>query len=572
MLLDSLFPAWRADWILHDDPDLIAVSKPAGVSTHAAEAGREDDAHSRVDRFLREGGEATPYLGIHQRLDRDTSGVLIFTRRKEANRAIAEQFEGRRIQKTYVAAVSGRRLPERGVLEHRLIPSKDGVMRVLPPGASGGQEAVTRFRVLARNGDRALVELSPKTGRTHQIRVQLKAAGAPIGGDPLYGGAPAPRLLLHAEKLTLNHPTTGNPITFHAPTPPELGHWVEGVSPEIFADVATIEARLRVAAGLRYGIARSQETTTAFRLVNGAGDGLPGVDVDLYGDHLVVSLSTDDAVRHREAVLDAVAALGPAGVYVKLRPKHASVIVDARREDFAPRAPVRGVAAPDLFVVHELGLPYRVRLGDGLSTGIFLDQRENRRRVRMTAGGARVLNLFAYTGAFTVAAITGGARSSVTVDVSAGAIAWARENLDAIGADAAHHRLVEADALGWLERVAPREGPFDVVILDPPSFATTKKSRFSADGDYRGVAALAFRVLAPGGRLLACTNHRGIPHAKFRRFLHEAARDAGRQVVQMKDLPDPEDYPPEPGHEAHLKSLLVTVGGAPVPTIPGPKP
>ncbi len=242
-----------------------------------------------------------------------------------------------------------------------------------------------------------------------------------------------------------------------------------------------------------------------------------------------------------------------------MRPKHASVIVDARREDFSPSAPVRGAAAPDEITVHELGLPYRVRLGDGLSTGVFLDQRENRRRVRDLSRGARVCNLFAYTGAFTVAAVSGGARSSVTVDVSAGAVAWARRNLDAVSADPAHHELVEADVLPWLARVGARGEPFDLILLDPPSFATTKQSRFSADGDYARLAALAFGALAPGGRLLACTNHRGIARARFRRFLHEAARDSAREVVQMKDLPDPEDFPPEPGHEPHLKSVLVTL-------------
>ena len=107
----------------------------------------------------------------------------------------------------------------------------------------------------------------------------------------------------------------------------------------------------------------------------------------------------------------------------------------------------------------------------------------------------------------------------------------------------------------------PRGEPFDLILLDPPSFATTKQSRFSASGDYVKLAALAFHALAPGGRLLACTNHRGIARSRFRRFLHEAARDSGREVVQMKDLPDPEDFPPEPGHEPHLKSVLVTVAG-----------
>jgi 23S rRNA (cytosine1962-C5)-methyltransferase len=562
--LDALFPAWQEAWILHADADLIAVDKPAFVSTHAPDAERQDDAHSRLTRYLRERGEASPYLGIHQRLDRDTSGVLVFTRRKEANRGMAEQFEGRKVQKTYVAAVSGLRGPDHGTLRHKLVASKDGAMRAMPPSAREGLSAVTQYRVLERRGERALVELTPETGRTHQLRVQLAAVGAPIGGDPMYGGAPAARLLLHATELRLRHPLSGQPLRIQSAAPPSFAAWVRGVAgaaDTLPAGAGAIEALLRQAADRRYGVAHLAGTT-AFRLANGAGDALPGVDVDVYGEHLVVALSSEEAVAAREAVLDAVFALGPAGVYLKLRPKHASVLVDTRRADVAPRTPVRGAPAPDVFTIHELGLPYLVRLGDGLSTGIFLDQRENRRRVRLAASGQRVLNLFAYTGAFTVAAVAGGARSSVTVDVSAGVCAWARQNLEAAGADAGRHTVIEADVLPWLTRVAPGGEPFDLALLDPPSFATTKQSRFSAGSDYRAVAALVLRTLAPGGRLLACTNHRGLPKVKLRRYLHEAARDAGREVVQMKDFPDPEDYPPAPGTEPHLKSVLVTLAGA----------
>lgn len=562
MPLSHLFPAWQRAWILFEDRDLIAVDKPCFVSTHAPEKGREDDAHTRLTRYLRERGEEDPYLGIHQRLDRDTSGVLVFTRRKEANRGLAAQFEGRKVKKTYIAAVSGLKGPPRGVLRHKLVPDRDGAMRALPIGARAGQEAVTRYRVLSRHGDRALVEATPETGRTHQIRVQLAAIGAPIAGDPMYGGAPAPRLYLHATELSLAHPVSGKPISLQSPPPPAFARWAEGKDEALPRDPEAIEALLRLAADRRYGVARLPGTT-AFRLANGAGDSLPGVDVDVYGDHLVVALSGDDAVAAQGAILDAAFALGPAGVYVKIRPKHASVIIDARREDFAPRGPARGAPAPDEFTVHELSRPYLVKLGDGLSTGIFLDQRENRRRVAESARGKRVLNLFAYTGAFTVAAVQGGARSSVTVDVSPGACAWARRNLDAIGADPAAHEIIEADVLPWLERAAPRGELFDLACLDPPSFATTKQSRFSAGSDYRRVAALTMRALAPGGRLLACTNHRGIPRPKLRRYLHEAARDAGREVVQMRDWPDPEDYPPAPGHEPHLKSVLVTLDRAP---------
>jgi 23S rRNA (cytosine1962-C5)-methyltransferase len=558
----ALFPAFRAERLLFEDADLVVVDKPAGVPTHAPDAGRVDDAVSRLEAFLGARDGAKPYLGIHQRLDRDTSGVLLFTRRKEANPGVAREFEGRKVKKTYVACVA--RAPGRGkegVLEHAIAKGEGGAVRVLPKGDRRGQAAVTRWKVLeaAPKGDRVLLEVVPETGRTHQIRAQLAFVGAPIVGDPLYGGAPARRLLLHATALGLAHPSTGKPVRFRAPVPAAFEEWLRGVDPKgALGDAGRVEALLREAADARYGVAMLPETT-CFRIANGGGDGLPGVAVDVYGDHLVVSLSSPEAEAAREAILDAAARLGAAGVYLKVRPKDSSRVVDTRREELAPRDAVRGTSAPEAFTVHELGLPFEVRLGDGLSTGVFLDQRENRRRVREASKGLRVLNLFAYTGPFTVAAVLGGARASSTVDVSRGVLAWARRNLDAVGADAAAHETVEADAIGWLDAAAKRGERYDLAVLDPPSFATTKSSRFSAESDYRPLAARVLRVLGPGGRLVACTNHRGIARLKLRRLLHEAAREAGREVAQMKDLPDPVDFPAEPGAECHLKSVLVTL-------------
>jgi 23S rRNA (cytosine1962-C5)-methyltransferase len=564
--LSDLWPVFRDRWILHEDADIIVLDKPAGIPTHAPDPSRTDDVVTRLTAHLRARGDERAYLGTHQRLDQGTSGVLLFTRRKEANAAIAEQFEKRRAMKTYVACLeaSPKTIGRTGevVLRHRLAPDKDGLMRALPPGARGGQEAVTRVRVLKHDKNRSLVELRPETGRTHQIRVQLAAIGAPIAGDVDYGGPPATRLLLHASELGIKHPSGGRMTTFRAPLPEVFGAWLEGrggpISKGSQGSLA-IERALREAAERRYGIATLPQTT-AFRIANGEGDGIGGVAVDVYGDYLVVSISSEEAEGAREAILDAAGRLGARGVYVKVRPKHASVIVDSRRGDLAPKTAVRGESAPESFCIHELGLPFEVRLGDGLSTGIFLDQRENRRRVRDQARGKRVLNLFAYTGAFSVAAAAGGALETATVDVSKSVLEWARRNLDAIGADAKSHALIEADALVWLKSAARGKDRYDLVILDPPSFATTKQTRFSAANDYRSVAALAMGVIAPGGRLLASTNHRGIVRAKLRRYLHEAARDAGRTVTQMKDLPDSLDFPPEPGREPAMKSVLVTLG------------
>jgi 23S rRNA (cytosine1962-C5)-methyltransferase len=167
--------------------------------------------------------------------------------------------------------------------------------------------------------------------------------------------------------------------------------------------------------------------------------------------------------------------------------------------------------------------------------------------------------LFSYTCAFTVVAALGGARRTVSIDASAAAIARGRANLAHAGVSSgAAHTFVVDDAFSWLERAARRGERFDLVVLDPPSYSTTRRGRFVAEDDYVRVAALAIGILAAGGRLLACTNHRGISRARFRRILFDAGRAAKREVAQAKDLPQPSDYPVPPGGEGYTKSAWVT--------------
>jgi 23S rRNA (cytosine1962-C5)-methyltransferase len=551
-------------WIVRRDADFVVVDKPAGVPTQAADPARPDDVVTRLRRHL--GLGEAGYLGVHQRLDRDTSGVLLFTARKEANARVAAAFEGRTVEKTYLACVTG--WPKdraRATLRDGLLAGERGRMRVATRGERGAQLAVTHVRVVGRSGDRTMLELVLESGRTHQARVQLAHAGAPIAGDPLYGGGPAPRLLLHASSLRLGAQL------FAAKTPPELDAWLAKGDPGagVYDDPALLARALAKATLERYALGRAEagmRATTAFRLVNEAGDALPNLAVDVYGAHLVAQLYDDDAgpwrdAARKERVLDALSGLGFDGVYLKIRPKQANTLVDTRREDLAPKAPVRGAPAPDPLVVVEEGIPYVVRLGDGLSTGIFLDQRANRRRVRETASGQSVVNLFAYTCAFSVAAAVGGAWRTVSVDASLAALERGRENMREAGVlDRAEHHFVAEDAFAWLARAKAKKERHDLVILDPPSYSTTKKRRFVADTDYAELAAAALASLRPGGRLLACSNLRGMSKGRFRKVLFDGGRKAGRDVAQVKELADPLDFPAAIGSECHLKSALVTLG------------
>lgn len=580
-----IWPAFRPDHILFEDDDLLCVHKPSGVSSQSADPERPDDLVTRLRLFLQDRDGREPYLGVHQRLDRDTSGVVVFAKRASANASLAKQFEGRAVEKRYRAAVTGASPRAKAwVLEDELRRTDDGRMEVIPRSAprrrggppsappGRGQRAVTRVRLRSHHdGDRALLDLTLETGRMHQARVQLAHAHTPIAGDPLYGGALAPRLMLHAFELGLAHPTTGKKLVVRDPNVGPLERWARrgDLGPSIYDDGAALDDALALAIERRWGLGRSAmfgagAETSAFRLVCDEGDALPGLAVDVYGGHLVAQLYAGDiwdVPGRKERVLDRLGALGFDGVYLKVRPKQANVLVDTRRDDLAPSDAVRGASAPEELVVREEGVPIAVRLGDGLSTGVFLDQRRNRKLLRGLAAGKRVANLFSYTCGFSVAAALGGAVRTVSVDASITALERGRHAFATAGivlAPGGPHAFAAEDSFSWLVRTAKKES-FDVVVLDPPSYSSTKKRRFVADSDYDELVTMAAAIVAPGGRILACCNHRGLTFAKFRRMVLAGVRASGRGLVQLKDLPEGADFPPPLGRDPHMKSVLVTL-------------
>jgi 23S rRNA (cytosine1962-C5)-methyltransferase len=550
-LAEVSFPPLRATRVVHEDDEVVVVDKPPFVPSQEAREGAGDDLPSRVRRFLAARDGAAPALGVHQRLDAATSGLVVYAKRASANAWLARAFEERTAEKTYLAAVAGARLPDRARLDDTLV-SDGGRVRVAPPGARGGVRAVTEIRVLARRGERALVECRIETGKTHQIRAQLAHRGAPIAGDPWYGGAPWPRLCLASVALAL--PREGGALRASIAPPRALEDFVEGRARDVLTDAAYADEVLAIAAERRYALAHAEDTT-CFRWLNEAADGAEGLALDVYGEHLVLHVYRDEAPL--DALLDRLAQTGARGVYVKHRPKKASALDDATTRALAPELPARGEPAPVELTVREGGVPLAVRLGDGLSTGLFLDQRENRARVRALAAGQRVLNLFSYTCAFSIAAASGGAQAVLSVDAAEKQLARGRAGFALAGLDPAIHETIADDAFAVLARLARRGRRFDVVIVDPPTYSTTKRTRFTSGRMWVELAAQVLAVLAPGGVVIATSNDRRATQRSLRLAFQDAARAAGVRLAQCKDLPAPVDFPALPGHEPHLHGVLV---------------
>jgi 23S rRNA (cytosine1962-C5)-methyltransferase len=379
----------------------------------------------------------------------------------------------------------------------------------------------------------------------HQLRVQLAAVDAPIAGDELYGGPPAWRLLLHCRaRVVLGE-------RFEAALPEELSRWVATGSS--FAPLRGFRSRVLDAAVRRTPLCAEADV---FRIVNEQGDGLPGVTLDRYGDYAVLGPSTPEAEAELGNMARFLVEQGVRGVYVKRRERR-----DLRRAEapeLAPATPAAGEPAPTPLAVREGGLTILAELGDGLSTGLFIDQRENRARVGELSAGKQVLNLFSYTCSFSAAAALGGATRVTSVDLSGRSLERAKLNFAASGLDAARHEFVQADAVRFVRGAVKHGRRFDVIVLDPPSFATVGKATFRFERDITPLMADCLRLLAPGGWLLCVTNHKKTSVPAFRRYLHAAAEQARREV-KLRDLPSALDCPDALDGPHPSKSLLAEV-------------
>lgn len=297
------------------------------------------------------------------------------------------------------------------------------------------------------------------------------------------------------------------------------------------------------------------KATDAFRLHDVDADALYRSTIECFGDYAVVN-SYDAPDGEVRAVATALTELGARGVYLKQRPR--SDLRKTSRAQTAPSRPIAGEPAPEEHQVTENGLRYWVRMADGLSTGLFLDQRESRRYLRMHSQGATVLNLFCYTGSFSVAAGVGGAQEVTSVDLSGAVLRRVNANIALNGQRPESHRLRKADAGVWLTRAEKRGDQFDWIIVDPPSFASMGKKTFSVAKDYERLARQCLALLSSGGRLIAVTNHRRTARTDFQQLLGHALQATGRRG-SLTWLPAPADCPVEPQPDLATKTMLVTL-------------
>jgi 23S rRNA (cytosine1962-C5)-methyltransferase len=306
-------------------------------------------------------------------------------------------------------------------------------------------------------------------------------------------------------------------------------------------DAAFFRARLGAAFATRrtLGLADGE---SAYRLVNGEGDGLSGLSADVYGPYAVVTALSRGLLGHARLLAQCALAVLPAagvplrGAVLKARLKSTGTSPERAKDD------VVGETPPDKLVVREAGVPYEVHLRGGINVGLFTDMREHRLGLARFVRGRRVLNTFAYTGALSLAAARAGASVVTSVDLAAGPLAWARANFALSGVDAAAHRWEVSDVFRFLEAERARGATHDVIILDPPTVSGARAALWAQKRDYPELIAEACGLLPEeGGHLWISSNtHRGpsvLKHVEAGLAL--AKREA--QILELGGLPP--DYP-----------------------------
>jgi 23S rRNA (cytosine1962-C5)-methyltransferase len=300
------------------------------------------------------------------------------------------------------------------------------------------------------------------------------------------------------------------------------------------------------------------EDTTAFRWSHGEADRLPGVVVDVYDAWAVVRFDSLGAERW------ATSAGGEAGLVARVlaaRPSLRGVLIRKGRGEAKEVRLAHGEAPPERVEVLEHGMKLLVDLWRGQKTGLFLDHRESRHRVRALARGLRVLNLYGYTGGFSIAAGLGGATEVDTVDVADAALALARASWAANGLPEIMHRTHVEDVPRFLERMKAAGRSFELIIGDPPSFAPNEAAVPNAMRSYRALHRACLRLLAPGGFYLAasCSSHVGLE--RFDRTLREAVEKVPRHVRLLERWGGAADHPRLPAFPEgdYLKCVLLAV-------------
>ncbi len=514
--------------ILYQDENWLVVNKPVGLATHAGAPGELG-----VVEWLELHHGLKTY--VVSRLDRGTSGLLLLALSPEASGLAQKIHEEGTASKTYEflsPAISSENhwscdQDLDGKTSHTDFTRLETIGKINTPQ---GSATLTRYQAVI------------KRGRKHQIRRHAQMSGVPLFGDDQYGVHWNGRLCLHCRELSW----------------PGIDGGLQSALPPSFEAMARNEQSL---AGLGLSLCRDRrldwlETITdVFRAVHRDEiQGLPAA-IDIYGRYFDAvwfdeTADPNKAADRLDPVLDEICriynCLGGIVRIHRRNPHQRNLVTETRIFRDAP---------PDQFTVQEHGLQYQISLTQTQHTGLFLDQRDTRRRLFLSSEGKRLANLFAYTCSFSVAALSGGGEVAFSVDVAKPGLNVGKINLELNGqGDTGRGKFILEDVRKWLERQLRRKAenpqqwqPLDLVICDPPVFASSKKGgKFSVEKEWPRLAEAAAQLMPTGGQAMFANNHRTGDHSYYRREL-------STRFASVMDLRPPLDFPVFEGRPHHVR-------------------
>lgn len=311
--------------------------------------------------------------------------------------------------------------------------------------------------------------------------------------------------------------------------------WILSNSKNSNLDYKFFYDKLRNAFSKRMKLYHSKDTT-AFRVFNGEGDGIGGLTIDYFDEYYLVTWYSKGIYAFKDNIFKAIKSLVSfEGIYEKKRFEENGMVVD---ED----SYVFGRKAPEPLIVKENNVNFAIYLNEGAMVGVFLDQKAVRKSIRdKYSNNKRVLNTFSYTGAFSMAAARGGAITT-SVDLASRSLEKTTENFNINNIDPKKHDIVVEDIFLYFKRAKKEELKFDVVILDPPSFATSKDNRFSAAKDYKDLVKSAIDITEDDGLIVASTNCATFNMNKFKKFIDDAFKESHKHYEILEQHSLPEDF------------------------------
>ncbi|NOS99952.1 MAG: methyltransferase [Phycisphaerales bacterium] len=530
---------------LFEDEHLLCVSKAAGVAIRRPDVDRACDVVDIVRHLGWVGGDAT--LRVVNAMGRMTSGVLILAKSAPAAMKLDSAISAGGVRRTYAAVVRGK------AKSHSADDLALAPVRVHEEPEPRGRTDSTTSVVAA--SPRSLVRVETSTASEKRLREDLSKRHHPIVGDAIFDprreGRASGRHYLHLERVAFEHPITGAPVNVTDSVPRDFESVCRGQR--------AVEGVLRTALAERLPWLMDG-ASDAYRAFDGRRDGLAGLNVDIHGRVAVMSVRQgrfplDDGALHDAAEWYG-RFLGIDAVYLKGIPRDRSHDESESTQALCDPQPLWGSAVPPEITAREDGLSYWVRPYDGFQTGLFLEHCGNRRWLKEHSAGRAVLNLFAYTCGLSVAAATGGALETHSVDTSKKALEWGKRNFEANGLALDSHRFYCSDVFEYYKRAERQERRFDLIVLDAPTFARLKKPArvFRVEADFVRLVREALPLLISGGVMLVSINQRRLSTGWMRERMDEAFK--GRAYNY---LPSPPNVVGIGGEDSSGRTVIVRV-------------